>query len=224
MIVKKRNKWEVRDSSGKKVLGTHNKKEDAIKQLAAIEISKKKRAVKEDKETLNNFMNSYRDYEKLRCARLSEIKKALLEQYAVNKALIEAYGMAQSTIDGEEETPDQPQFIMAPNAAGQQQQQGQEQYATKTARRRRKEEEQANSEDNTDTPDPFQKAQAHHGIALTPQMASAQQNILQTHYDNPSTEEEEIADEPTWQNVNQSVSNYMGAQVNKLLKQQGMIG
>ncbi len=43
MIVKKNNKWEVRDSSGKKVLGTHETKEDAVKQLGAIESSKKRR-------------------------------------------------------------------------------------------------------------------------------------------------------------------------------------
>jgi predicted nucleotidyltransferase len=43
MIVKQGNKWQVKDSSGKKVLGTHTTKQEAIDQLAAIEISKKKR-------------------------------------------------------------------------------------------------------------------------------------------------------------------------------------
>jgi hypothetical protein len=43
MIVKRGNKWEVRDSSGEKLLGTHYSKEEAVDQLAAIEISKKKR-------------------------------------------------------------------------------------------------------------------------------------------------------------------------------------
>lgn len=43
MIVKHGNKWQVKDSSGKKILGTHETKQEAIDQLAAIEISKKKR-------------------------------------------------------------------------------------------------------------------------------------------------------------------------------------
>lgn len=43
MIIKTENKWQVKDSSGKKTLGTHETKQEAIDQLAAIEISKKKR-------------------------------------------------------------------------------------------------------------------------------------------------------------------------------------
>ena len=42
MIIKQGNDWIVKDSSGKKVLGRHKTKEKARKQLAAIEISKKK--------------------------------------------------------------------------------------------------------------------------------------------------------------------------------------
>lgn len=38
------SKWYVLDSSGKKVLGKHSTKEKAVKQLSAIEISKKERA------------------------------------------------------------------------------------------------------------------------------------------------------------------------------------
>lgn len=37
------NKWQVLDSSGKKILGVHSSKEKAIKQLQAIEISKKEK-------------------------------------------------------------------------------------------------------------------------------------------------------------------------------------
>lgn len=43
MIRKSGNKYKVLDSSGKKVLGTHQTKEKAAKQLAAIEISKARR-------------------------------------------------------------------------------------------------------------------------------------------------------------------------------------
>lgn len=46
MIAKRKNKWVVLDSAGKKVLGEHATKMKAIKQLAAIEISKKKRGKK----------------------------------------------------------------------------------------------------------------------------------------------------------------------------------
>lgn len=50
MIVKRGDKWQVRDSSGKKILGTHSTKKEAIAQLAAVEISKKKR------KTLKEFL------------------------------------------------------------------------------------------------------------------------------------------------------------------------
>jgi hypothetical protein len=46
MIKKNGKKWQVTDSTGKKVLGTHATKTEAQKQLAAIEISKKKRKAK----------------------------------------------------------------------------------------------------------------------------------------------------------------------------------
>ena len=67
MIVKKDNKWLVMDSSGKKVLGTHYSKEDAKDQLAAIEISKKKKVVQESPNFLNNSMNTLTEYYKKMC-------------------------------------------------------------------------------------------------------------------------------------------------------------
>jgi hypothetical protein len=54
MIVHKGSKWEVRDSSGEKLLGTHDTKQEAAKQLAAIEISKKERKVKTFKQHLED--------------------------------------------------------------------------------------------------------------------------------------------------------------------------
>jgi len=57
MIVKSGNKWEVRDSSGKKVLGTHSDKKSAVDQLVAIEISMKKRKVKNFKEHLEESVS-----------------------------------------------------------------------------------------------------------------------------------------------------------------------
>lgn len=46
MIRKKGNKYQVLDSEGKEVLGEHDTREKAVKQLAAIEISKQKRGKK----------------------------------------------------------------------------------------------------------------------------------------------------------------------------------
>lgn len=46
MIRKKGNKYQVLDSDGKEVLGTHDSREKALKQLAAIEISKQQRGKK----------------------------------------------------------------------------------------------------------------------------------------------------------------------------------
>lgn len=43
MIKKEGNKYYVKDSTGKKTLGTHDSYDKALKQLQAIEISKKKR-------------------------------------------------------------------------------------------------------------------------------------------------------------------------------------
>jgi hypothetical protein len=43
MIVKSGKNFLVKDSSGQKILGKHQNKKSAMKQLAAIEISKKKR-------------------------------------------------------------------------------------------------------------------------------------------------------------------------------------
>jgi len=43
MMKRKGKKYEVFDSAGKKKLGAHDTKEAALRQIAAIEISKKRR-------------------------------------------------------------------------------------------------------------------------------------------------------------------------------------
>lgn len=79
MIVKKDNKWLVMDSSGKKVLGTHYSKEEANDQLAAIEISKKRRSkVEESQNLLNNSMTNLTEYYKKLCEDL-KIQRMVLE-------------------------------------------------------------------------------------------------------------------------------------------------
>lgn len=79
MIVKKENKWLVMDSAGKKVLGTHYSKADAMDQLSAIEISKKRRKeIEESPNLLNNSMNSLTEYYKKLCDDL-KIQRMVLE-------------------------------------------------------------------------------------------------------------------------------------------------
>lgn len=48
MIVKVKDGYQVQSKSGK-ILGTHKSKKDALKQLAAVEISKLKRSSKSSK-------------------------------------------------------------------------------------------------------------------------------------------------------------------------------
>jgi hypothetical protein len=42
MILKKKNKYEVRSKDGKQLLGVHSSRLSALRQLKAIEINKKK--------------------------------------------------------------------------------------------------------------------------------------------------------------------------------------
>lgn len=41
-VIERNGKWLVTNKSGSKILGTHSNKEDALEQLHAIEISKKR--------------------------------------------------------------------------------------------------------------------------------------------------------------------------------------
>lgn len=100
MIKKQGKKWVVTDSSGKKILGTHETKEKAIKQLAAVEISKKERK----KETT---MENSEHYYKIRCATLNTIKQQLISEL---KNLSEALGgQASSNMQSSQQTQAQPQ-------------------------------------------------------------------------------------------------------------------
>ena len=53
MIKKQDDKYIVTDSSGEKILGKHESKEQAIKQLQAIEISKKEREQQDESRILS---------------------------------------------------------------------------------------------------------------------------------------------------------------------------
>lgn len=96
MIKKQGKNWVVTDSSGKKILGTHPSKERAMKQLAAVEISKK-----EKKQTMQSEEHNY----KLRCAALNEIKKRLIEEIkSLNEELV-----AQAVSQGAKQAQQNPQ-------------------------------------------------------------------------------------------------------------------
>lgn len=101
MIKKQGKNWVVTDSSGKKILGTHPSKEKALKQLAAVEISKKKK--KEEKTQMQTEEHFY----KMRCAALSEIRKQLIAEIAaLNEELVSnAIAQSQPTQQQTQKTP-----------------------------------------------------------------------------------------------------------------------
>jgi hypothetical protein len=218
MIVKQGNNWVVKDSSGKKILGTHNSKKKAEKQLAAIEISKTKK-LEEFKNTfdnINNFMNE-ENYYKIKCAHLNQYKKELEQKLNILEALVSS---GVGTEDNEQQEPSSFFGQNAPAAAEQGQQQQQQPVITKKKSKRGEEQEEPTQK--LDINNPLQFAQAHMGIALTPQLAQSQVGVLSQYYDNPNTPEKEVPKDASWQNVNSAISNYMGSQVNKLIRQQRM--
>jgi hypothetical protein len=181
---------------------------------------------------INNCMNLSENIEKLRTAVLAEQREKLQNElsdlqkfYRAIIAEASSADVSGRTDEDESETGDMPQFYQDPSIMGAQQPGQMYTQPTKQGRRRViKGKDQASSEDNTDTKEPFQKASAHHGLALTPQAVFGQEHVLTQYFDNPQTAEVEVTDEPTWQNVNQSIGNYMNTQLNNLIRQQRMLG
>ena len=62
------------------------------------------------------------------------------------------------------------------------------------------------------------------GFALTPEWAQTQQHYLQNWYDVKEIPGRQVADKPTWQNLQIALSNYFGSQVNELMRKQRMLG
>ena len=81
-----------------------------------------------------------------------------------------------------------------------------------------------NMEEEIPPQEKYYEAEPFHGMASHGLGALAQRDIVQKHYDNPETEEVEQADEVNWQTTNAAVSNYVGDQVNQLMRQQRMMG
>lgn len=171
-------------------------------------------------------MNLAENFEKLRCARLQEQKQALLKRLNFLKQ------ENLNNLLNEEPMPGQMQGQTSVNYApyGQQSQQAQtgqqaQQNIKRSGQQRKiKKGTQAQSEDSPEVPEPEQMARPHHGFALTPASTQAQHELLTQYYDKPETPEQEVASEPTWQNLQQAIANYRGAQVNQLLRQQRMLG
>ena len=224
MIVKKGKKWLVKDSSGKKILGTHTSEDSAKKQLAAIEISKKQKE-KELKELFAPKQNFNDQFYALRCTELNERKKNLELEFnqLKNKNLLnllseEPYVAGHSQAQAHQQS-----------AQAQQQGQSQQRIPTRQRRRMQDSDNHAYSEDNSANAssqegDPWPMAQSHMGMALTPQSAGAQQDLLTKYFDNPETAEVEVADSPTWQNVQSAISHSVGSEVNRKLRDFGLLG
>lgn len=197
MIIKSGKHWLVKDSSGKKILGRHPSKEKAVKQLAAIEISKKKRGVKEQAESINNFMNPTDNYFKLKCADLYEQKKILLNY--LRKLDEDIASVAQQP----------PQ---------QQNQQQTQQSVKGMGKRGKKMMGQQGEEQPQDPRIPVQMQ----GFAGTPQLQAARLDVIQRYSDNPMTQQIEEPGEVSWQNVNASIGNERQEALRKLMIQQRM--
>lgn len=62
------------------------------------------------------------------------------------------------------------------------------------------------------------------GFALTPEWAQTQQHYVQNWYDVKEIPGRQVAEKPTWQNLQIALSNYFGSQVNELMRKQRMLG
>jgi len=220
MIVKKGTKWLVKDSSGKKVLGTHSTKKLAIQQLAAIE-SSKARKEKQLKEYLYSQQNLINEFYMLKLSELKEKKEFLENELKEIKMKNLITLLSEQPYHGGGGPPGQ----FGQGQQGQVQPQQQTQQRNLRARRKQVLDGQPNAEDNTsEDGDPFPMAQGHMGIALTPQVAGAQTELLTKYFDDPKTARREVAYEPTWQNVQTSIANSVGQEVNQKLRQFGLLG
>jgi len=70
----------------------------------------------------------------------------------------------------------------------------------------------------------YNLAMAQQGFALTPDWAQAQQYYMDQYYDDPNVPGRQAADKPSWQNLQTALSNYVGSQVNQLIRKQRMLG
>jgi hypothetical protein len=147
-------------------------------------------------------MNSVENYYKLQCARLDEQRKVLLKQLR----------------HLEEEITNIP---LTPQA---QQQSAQTMRSSAVSGKRKTKSkiigDQGQDDQESEQP---QQLTPYHGLAATPQQDIARKGLLANYFDNPKTSNFETADQDSWQNVNQSVGNYMTNQVQQMMRKQGMV-
>jgi hypothetical protein len=70
----------------------------------------------------------------------------------------------------------------------------------------------------------YNLAMPQQGFALTPKWAEAQQYYMDQFYDDPNIPGRQAADKPSWQNLQTALSNYVGSEVNQLIRKQRMLG
>lgn len=146
-------------------------------------------------------MNSVENYYKLQCARLDEQRKVLLKQLR----------------QLEEEITNIP---LTPSAAQAQQQ---TMKSSVVSGKRKTKSKMMGYQDQDDQQPEQPQLTPFHGLAATPQQDIARKGLLANYFDNPKTSNIETADQESWQNVNQSVGNYMTNQVQQLMRKQGMV-
>lgn len=146
-------------------------------------------------------MNSVENYYKLQCARLDEQRKVLLKQLR----------------QLEEEITNIPAAPTAP------QNQQTMKSSVVNGKRKTKSKMIGNQDQDDQAPQQPQQPTPFHGMAATPQQEIARKGLLANYFDNPKTSNIETADQESWQNVNQSVGNYMTNQVQQMMRKQGMV-
>jgi hypothetical protein len=146
-------------------------------------------------------MNSVENYYKLQCARLDEQRKVLLKQLRQLEEEITNIPLTPSAIQAQQQT------MKSSDVNGKR----------KTKSKIIGDQGQDDQEQQPQQPTPF------HGLAATPQQEFVRKGLLANYYDNPKTSNIETADQDSWQNVNQSVGNYMTNQVQQMMRKQGMV-
>ena len=146
-------------------------------------------------------MNSVENYYKLQCARLDEQRKVLLKQLRQLEEEITNIPAAP--------TEPQDQQTMKSSVVN-----GKRKTKSKMIGNRDQDDQESQQPQQ---PTPF------HGMAATPQQEIVRKGILANYFDNPRTSNVETANQESWQNVNQSVGNYMTNQVQQLMRKQGMV-
>jgi hypothetical protein len=208
----------VKDSSGKKILGTHPTKKAAVEQLAAIESSKARRK-NQLKELFRPTTNSVDNFYMLNLSKLKQ-KKEILENELKELKM-------KNLINFLSENPQNIGSNPYSHGAqmGQQPQQIQSQQRPIRGRKRPFPGEQQDFEqDSESNNNPFPMSQSHMGMALTPQSANAQRELITKYFDDPNTPNREQTNEPTWQNLQTSIANSVGQEVNQKLRQFGLLG